>query len=381
MNARFVLCTGMVALAVAACGGSDEPAAAPVTTLETESPEPTTADTSAPNPAASTTVHTTAPDTTAPATTAPTTTSTAPATTAPPTTEPAAPTAPSIRELVDIGTPLNLAHAGGDQAAPHSTPFAFAEAVAAGADVLELDVQLTVDGVLVVQHDDTVDKTTEATGPVGELTYAELHALDNAYWFSPECWPCQDRPVDEYVYRGIRTGDVPPPAGYTADDFAVPTFREIATRFPGLPLDIEIKGEYPDAVRVAEVLAAELAELGREQSVVVVSFDDDVVDAFHELAPDVSVSPGLGRLTDWFLTGAELAPHFEVLQLPPFQGEIEVINAEVVQRIHDEGRVVWVWPDSASTQENEAFYRKLLADGVDGVIAGRPAAMTAARSG
>lgn len=372
MKLRIALTVCLTALTVAACGASDEPAAAPVTAADTAATEPT-------ETTAATTPPATAPVTTAPATTAPP--STAPSTTVPATTEPptpAATAAPSIRELIDTGTPLNLAHAGGDQAAPHSTPFAFAEAVAAGADVLEMDVQLTGDGVLVVQHDDTVDKTTEASGPVGEFTYAELRALDNAYWFSPECWPCHDRPVDEYVYRGIRTGDVPPPEGYTADDFAVPTFREIATRFPDLPLDIEIKGEYPDAVRVAEVLAAELAELGREESVVVVSFDDDVVDAFHELAPDVSVSPGLGRLTEWFLTGAELEPHFEVLQLPPFQGEVEVINAEVVQRIHDEGRVVWVWPDSASTQENEAFYRKLLTDGVDGVIAGRPAVMTTA---
>jgi glycerophosphoryl diester phosphodiesterase len=378
VNLRATLAVGLAAMTIASCGGSDEPAAAPVTTAETATTQPS-------EPTDATTPPTTAPVTAAPATTAPPTTApptTAPATTEPPTTtEPPAPTAPTIRELIDAGTIMNLAHAGGDQDAPHSTPFAFAEAVAAGANALELDVQLTADGVLVVQHDDTVDKTTEATGPVGELTYAELHALDNAYWFSPECWPCHDRPVDEYIYRSVRTGDVPPPEGYTADDFAVPTFRDIATRFPDLPLDIEIKGEFPDAVPVAEALANELAELGREQSVVVVSFDDALVDAFHEIAPDVAVSPGLGRLTEWFLSGAELPPHFEVLQLPPFQGDIEVINADVVRRIHDEGRVVWVWPDSASTQENEEFYRTLLDDGVDGVIAGRPAAMTAALAG
>lgn len=320
---------------------------------------------------------TTAPTTTTPATTTPETT--VPLSTTPPTSEPTPPVAaPSIRELIDDGVVMNLAHAGGDQAAPHSTPFAFAEAVEAGANALELDVQLTADGVLVVQHDDTVDKTTETTGPVAELTYAELRALDNAYWFSPECWPCKDRPIEEYVYRGVRTGEVAPPRGYTAEDFVVPTFREIATRFPELPLDIEIKGSFPDAVPAAEQLARELAELDREDSVVIVSFDDQVVDAFHALAPDVAVSPGIGRLTEWFLNGIELPPYFEVLQLPPFQVGIEVITPEVVQRIHDEGRVVWVWLDDASTQENEGFYRKLLADGVDGVIAGRPAEMTAA---
>lgn len=285
--------------------------------------------------------------------------------------------APSIRSIIDDGTFLELAHAGGDQDAPHSTRFAFEEAVRAGATALELDVQLTADGVLIVQHDDTVDKTTEATGPVNDLTLDEIQALDNAYWFSPLCWPCQDRPAAEYVYRGIRSGDSPPPPGYTADDFRVPTFTEIATAFPELPLDIEIKGTLPDAASVAEKLALELRLLNREESVVVVSFDDQVVDVFRGYAPNVAVSPGLGRLTAWFLEGAELEPYFEVLQLPPFQGEIQVVDADIVERIHDEGRVVWVWPDDAASQENAEFYELLIGYGVDGVIAGRPSALTA----
>ena len=59
-----------------------------------------------------------------------------------------------------------IAHAGGDQDYPHSTIYAYSQSAAAGADILELDVMMTADGALVVQHDDTVDRTTEATGPV-----------------------------------------------------------------------------------------------------------------------------------------------------------------------------------------------------------------------
>ena len=296
------------------------------------------------------------------------------------TSEPAA-VAPTIDELLAEDSVVNLAHAGGDQSWPHSTPYAFAEAVKAGAGVLELDVQLTGDGVLVVQHDDTVDKTTEATGPVIDLTLAELQALDNAYWFSPECWPCQDRPLDEYIYRGVRTGDTEPPAGYTADDFRVATFREIAERFPTLPLDIEIKGELPQAGIVAEVLAAELDELGRTDSVVVVSFDDEVIDAFRALAPDVAVSPGTTRLTTWVLAGTPLEDGFEIIQVPPESSGVDVVTPESVARAHDEGLTIWVWPNDAETQENEAFYRQLVELGVDGVIAGRPEEMAAATAG
>jgi glycerophosphoryl diester phosphodiesterase len=63
---------------------------------------------------------------------------------------------------------------------------------------------------------------------------------------------------------------------------------------------------------------------------------------------------------------------------PDFQG-VEVLTAELVTRAHDEGRAVWVWASDRS-QENVDTYRAWLALGVDGILAGRPADMTAARS-
>ena len=372
MMRRFAFTAAALVVLAACGGGSDDEAgraedsiAAAETTTATEiavAPEPSVTE-----PA----------ETTPPATDPP---PTEPPQTDPPETVPPVPPAEfsTLAALIAADRPVNLAHAGGDQAAPHSTMFAFREGLAAGADALEMDVLLTSDGVLIVQHDDTVDKTTEATGAVAELTLDEIQALDNAYWFSPECWPCQDRPVEEYVYRGVRTGEVPPPEGYSPDDFRVETFRSVAEAFPNHVLDIEIKGAFPDAVPVVEQLAAEIDELGLAERVVIVSFDDALLDAFHEIAPDVALSPGLTRLTDWFLNGTEIEPYFTVFQAPPFQAGIEVINAETVQRIHDEGRVVWVWPDDASTQENAEFYEQLLAHGVDGIITGRPAEMVTA---
>ena len=373
----FAIISSLLLIAAACSSGSDGSAEPAVTPLATEVPatDPLEPTTTAPAPA---TEPATEPATTLPlptTTVAPESTTTSAA--APPA-EPAVVAPRTIREAFESSTPMNLAHAGGDQDAPHSTMFAFREAVAAGANALELDVQLTADGVLIVQHDDTVDKTTNETGPVIDRTLAEMQALDNAYWFSPECWPCQDRPVDEYIYRGIRTGETEPPDGYSADDFRVLTFRELTEAFPDLILDVEIKGAFPDAVSVAEKLAAEIDETGRTESVIVVSFDDQLVDAFHKLAPDVAISPGLGLLTDWFLNGTPLDPAFQILQLPIAQGDIEVVTAESVQRIHDEGRVVWAWADDAGAQENEETYRLLLDAGVDGIITGRPADMTVA---
>ena len=334
MRRQFALTIGLL-IAAAACGGSDQntvgSAAAPVTdapTTEASATEAAETSPAATEPQA-TEPESTSPPATEPATTEAPSTSSAPARAIGPAT---------VDALVALATPINLSHAGGDQAAPHSTMFAFREGVLAGADALEMDVQLTADGVLIVQHDDTVDKTTNATGPVAGFTLEEIQALDNAHWFSPECWPCQDRPVQEYIYRGIRTGDIEPPEGYSRDDFRVVTFREVAEAFPNLVLDVEIKGSFPDAVPAAEQLAAEIAELGLVDRTIVVSFDDDVIDVFHEISPDVAVSPGLTRLTEWFLNDAEIEPYFEVFQVPPFQGDIQVVDAETVQRVHDEGR-------------------------------------------
>ncbi|MDH3706682.1 MAG: glycerophosphodiester phosphodiesterase family protein, partial [Acidimicrobiia bacterium] len=267
-------------------------------------------------------------------------------------------TAPTIDQLLAEDVVRNLAHAGGDQDAPHSTPFAFAEAVEAGADVLDMDVLLTGDGALVVQHDETVDKTTNETGPVTDRTLEELQALDNAYWWFEACWPCEDTrdqvPEEEFVYRGIRTGDREPPPGYTADDFKVPTFREVATRFPDLPLNIEIKGGEETGPDVAAVLAAEIEALGRTDSVVVVACCDSVIDVFHELAPDVVVSPGRDRLTAWFFAGTPMDPHIPIIQIPPFEQEIPLITPDFVDRAHAEGLTVWGWANDGNTQENEA---------------------------
>ena len=308
---------------------------------------------------------------------------------APPTTTTIAvprPEASTVAGLVALDRPLVIAHAGGDQDYPHSTMYAYTQSALAGSDILELDVMLTADGALIVQHDDTVDRTTEATGPVAELTLAEIQALDNAHWFVAGLWGDQTRPAAEYAFRGVRTGAVEPPSGFTADDFRVATFREVAERFPNHVLDVEIKlqrnaeGEEDPAtgIAAAEVLAAEIAELGREESVIVACFNDDVLIEFSRLAPAVQTTPGEATLVGWFLEGQALDPQQAVIQLPFTYAGIDVVTADNVTRVHDEGLEVWVWLSGTDVVETRQFYANLFALGVDGVIAGRPAEAAAA---
>ncbi|MEM7139702.1 MAG: glycerophosphodiester phosphodiesterase family protein [Actinomycetota bacterium] len=354
-----------LSLAASACGDDAGDTAA----SETES---TTTSAAAPATEPTTTTTTTT-------TTSTTTTSTTTSTVAPPALP--VPAAASVEGILGLGRPVVIGHAGGDQSWPHSTMYGFREAAIAGTDVLEMDVMLTGDGVLVVQHDDTVDRTTETTGRVRDFTYDEIQALDNGHWWSGE-WSNRDLPEDEYIYRGVRTGDIEPPAGYSADDFRIETFRSIAEAFPDYVLDVELKvprgddgeGDLDFAIEGARVLAEEIAELDRTDSVVVVSFNDDVMAAFHELAPDVATSPGTDNMIGWGLGSGELLPSDRILQVPPEFDGLDVLRLPgLLDKARAEGYAIWVWPNDAGTQENGDFYVELVNEfDIDGIIAGRP---------
>ena len=75
------------------------------------------------------------------------------------------------------------AHRGASIAAPENTMAAFRAAEFAGADGIEFDVRLSLDGVPVVIHDDTVDRTTDGRGRVNRMSARELQALDAGRWF------------------------------------------------------------------------------------------------------------------------------------------------------------------------------------------------------
>jgi glycerophosphoryl diester phosphodiesterase len=378
---RIGIWAGAAALlvAVAGCGGDDS-STATTTAAPTESAAPDETEPPATEP----------PATEPPATEPPTT---EPVATEPPTTEPTevpteraidqvpTPDASTVEDLLALDRPVVIAHAGGDFEWPHSTMYAFTQAALAGTDVLEMDVMLTGDGVLVVQHDDTVDRLTDATGQVRTFTYDELAALDNAYWFSGGVWSDKSLAAEAYLYRGVRTGEIEPPAGYGPDDFRIETFRSVAEAFPDHVLDVELKvpetAEGEDdlafAIEGAQVLADEIADLGRTDSTIVVSFSTDVLDAFRSFAPDVATSPGLTTLVDWYLGApVEFAPSDVVFQVPPVYEGVEVLTADVVARAQAEGYAVWVWMDDTSTQETAEFYADLLSRGVDGLLVSRP---------
>ena len=377
MNAhrlRALAFASVATLLVVACGSDDDagsPAAETdlVTSSALDNPAETTQGSASIDSASeATTAGSAAPESSEPPASDPPATeptTTEPTTTEAATTEPAAPGPLTVQQLLDLGRPIVLAHAAGEDQFPHSSPYGYGESVNAGVDMIDLDVQLTGDGVLVVQHDDTSGRTADQDLVVADSTYEQLHALDNAYWFTADC-VCRDAPAEAYLYRGIRTGAVAPPAGYAPDDFAVARFSDVVQRFPDLAVNIEIKGEGEPAIAAARQLATELTELDLVDNAVVASFDDTVVTAFHEFAPTVEISPGLGASTAWVLEDTPLPDGMRILQLPPKFGEIDVLPPEVMAKTHAAGYFVWVWPNDRSL-ENAASYQRLLEAGMDGL--------------
>jgi glycerophosphoryl diester phosphodiesterase len=273
---------------------------------------------------------------------------------------------------------IDLAHQGGEWEAPSNTGFAFRRAVRKGVDMLELDVHTTADGALVVIHDATVDRTTDGSGKVSEMTLRELLRLDAAFNFVPGRNAVSGLPPRSYPLRGVRTGErrLPGRRGlYKRRDFRVPTLAEIFRWFPKMPINIEIKGNADSDVesfrRTAENLARFLnARPERADKVIVVSFNDAAVARFHELAPQVGTAPGLASVAAYFTTGVPPAGDHEAIQIPvQFEG-LRVATKEFIDRAHADGFAVHIFPDHE--EESDALYRELHGLCVDGIMTAYP---------
>jgi glycerophosphoryl diester phosphodiesterase len=161
-----------------------------------------------------------------------------------------------------------VAHRGYSAVAPENTLPALAAGVRAGATLIEFDVRTTADGVPVVIHDRTVDRTTGGTGHVWELTLDEISALDAGSWFSP-------------AYAGIR----------------IPLLREVidllrphavgVTPDAAPPIELLLEIKPPATPEQVKVILGQVTEAGLLDRTVVQSFDPDVVRLAGEVAPDV----------------------------------------------------------------------------------------------
>ena len=264
--------------------------------------------------------------------------------------------------------PLHYAHQGGALEAPSTTLYAMRRAVhQCGADALELDVHRTVDGVLVVCHDTSVDRTTPATGAIHDLTLDELRRLDNAHWWSPGHDAVVGLEDAAYSLRG-RFPDDP--------SLGIATLEEVLVEFPGVFLNFDIKEIGPH--RYEADLADRLRAHGRATDVIVASFHDDALRAFSAYAPEIHVSLGPDDTFAFYDAAMNGSPHRTfapsqvALQVPASFEGIEVVTPTFVDAAHRLGLAVHVW-----TIDDELEMRRLLAMGVDAIMTDRPSVLAA----
>ena len=270
---------------------------------------------------------------------------------------------------------LNMTHQGGENEHPSGTMYALRESLALGADMLELDVQPTRDGTLMVLHDQSVERTTGVDRSVYDMTVEEVQALDAARNFVPGRGTVRGLDAAEYPLRGVRTGETAPPLGYTADDFRIPTLEEVLAAFPDVPINIEIKGrgdaDRDTFLRNADHLVALLRRVDHPP-LIVVSFNQDAVDRFHAQLPEIAVAPGITGTAAFLATG--LVPSgTRALQVPPSFSGLTIMTPEFVARAHAVGQAVHVW--FSGQEESERVYHRMLDVGADALMPAKPRAL------
>lgn len=255
---------------------------------------------------------------------------------------------------------LNYAHQGGAREAPSSTLHAIRAALATGATAVELDVHATADRQLVVCHDDTVDRTTDGTGRIADLTLADLRGLDNAHWWSPG--HVVDHEDGPWPLRG-RASDDP--------DLRIATLDEVLDAFPGVILNLDIKQTAPDVEPYEELLAGVLRDHGRTDDVIVASFLDRATEAFSTFAPEIPTSLGTEATAAFYFAvqagDPPPATRHVALQVPLRFGDRTIVDERFVDAAHGSGLAVHVW-----TIDDAEEMAGLCELGVDGIITDRP---------
>ena len=222
--------------------------------------------------------------------------------------------------------PLVFAHRGGSALAPENTMAAFDNGLARGADGLELDVHLSRDGVVVVHHDRTLDRTTTLRGPIAERTAEELQRA------------------------------------------SVPALADVLARYRDPRIIIEMKVNHP-ALAAATIDVVRRA--GSIDRVCLGSFGLRVLRAARVLEPAIATS-GAREEVRWALYRswcrwpvARVA--YGGYQVPERSGRTRVVSRRFVEDAHRAGLGVQVW-----VVDEEADARRLIGWGVDALITDRP---------
>jgi glycerophosphoryl diester phosphodiesterase len=231
-----------------------------------------------------------------------------------------------MHPFLDWPGPIPFAHRGGASDNPENTMPAFQHAVDLGYTYLETDVHATSDGVLLAFHDANLDRTTDGTGVINELSLSQ-------------------------VSKARVDGREP-----------IPLFEDLMEQFPNARVNIDCKAD-----SAVDALIASLKRLDCLDRVLVGGFSDARLRRFRrEFGGALCTSFGPQQIAALRFTG-RVPWGGQVAQVPVRQGPLTIVNAKTVERAHRRGLHVHVW-----TIDEASEMQRLLDLGVDGIMTDRP---------
>jgi glycerophosphoryl diester phosphodiesterase len=249
-----------------------------------------------------------------------------------------------VHPFLDVEGPIAFAHRGGAGEAPENTLPAFEVAVGLGYRYLETDVHVSRDGVVVAFHDPKLERVTDCTGNIGQLSFAEIAAADAGYRFSRDggrSFPFRG--------RGVR----------------VPCLEELLLRWPDVRLNIDPKADacLPPLVQLVE-------RLGAWDRVCFGSFSDrrlSHIRAAGGMRACTSMGPhavGIARAAS--VLGVVPRQGADCVQIPVRSRSVPLATARFMCAAHRAGLPVHVWTvNDAETMD------AVLDAGADGVMSDR----------
>ncbi|MBZ0184920.1 MAG: glycerophosphodiester phosphodiesterase [Candidatus Obscuribacterales bacterium] len=249
--------------------------------------------------------------------------------------------------------PLVIGHRGASLEKPENTIAAFLAAIDSGADAIELDVRRTIDGELVVIHDATVDRTTDGSGSVSQLSLAQIKRLDAGYRFTRD---------------GGRTFP------YRNQGIGVPTLAEVLSATDDTMIFLELKEknrELADCVRACLVEHQALDRVliqticsSHKATKYLRSLDKRL------LIGHSSFEIGLFFTLSLFRLGRLFKPRGPSFEVPKSKYGLRLLSNFFVKRAQKAGICVIVW-----TVDDRITLEKCLSLGVDGVISNNPSVL------
>jgi glycerophosphoryl diester phosphodiesterase len=254
----------------------------------------------------------------------------------------------SPHPFTDTGDILVIAHRGGRGLWPENTLYAFEQSIHIGVDVLEFDVHSTSDGIMVVMHDATVDRTTDGTGRIEDLTWAQLQRLDAGYQWSDE-----ETTSTPYRDKGLK----------------IPSFEEVLRAFPETRMNIELKSS---KVNDIEQLLSMIEALHPSDLTIYASFRSESHAYIRENNPEIATAATVGdAFLFWVLNAVYLGfsynPQAHAFQVPPSIFDLPIVTPHFVDGAHGHNVDVHVW-----TINDKQEMQRLIDTGVDGIMTDYP---------